>query len=143
MIWRLRFCHHESGVCHSVIPTEAEGSRAVCGAQGRIRGPMKRSRICKDLSMRPEDGARSLDYARDDGHVSTFVQCGGFCGPASISVELLASPAAKGRATRKNGRATGGEERPHGNQLNLGKISGLTSSKVAILRNASVVLSRV
>jgi hypothetical protein len=60
---RLPHTNHRAAIGHSVIPTEAEGSRAVCGAQGRIRGPMKRRRICKDLRMRLEDGARSLDYS--------------------------------------------------------------------------------
>jgi hypothetical protein len=46
------------GICHSVIPTEATGSRAVCGAQERIRGLVKRRRICKDLSMRPRGRGR-------------------------------------------------------------------------------------
>jgi hypothetical protein len=61
----------------SVIPTEVEGSCAVCDAQEGTPRPVKRLRMCNDLCLRPEDEARSLDYARDDGHVSTFVQCGG------------------------------------------------------------------
>ncbi len=45
----------------SVIPTEAEGSRAVCGAQARVFRLAGLPRSCRDPSMHPEDGARSLD----------------------------------------------------------------------------------
>jgi len=38
----------------SVIPTEVEGSRAVCGTQPRFSRPVGRVRTCGGLSMRPE-----------------------------------------------------------------------------------------
>ncbi len=47
---------------HSVIPIEVERSRAVCGAQAQASRPARRPRSCRDLRMRPEDGARFLDY---------------------------------------------------------------------------------
>jgi hypothetical protein len=40
---------HDTRLCHSVIPTEAEGSRAVCGTQEGTLRPVKRLRMCKDL----------------------------------------------------------------------------------------------
>ncbi len=46
----------------SVIPTEAEGSRAVCGAQTQASRMARKLRLCTAPSMRPEEGARSLDY---------------------------------------------------------------------------------
>ncbi len=69
----------------SVIPTEVEGSHAVCGAQARASRLAGLPRLCRDPSMRPEDGARSLDYARDDGHIwSTFVHRVRSNGPVDI-----------------------------------------------------------
>jgi hypothetical protein len=65
----------KSRLCHSVTPTEVEGSRSVCGAQEVAPRRVKRMRMCRDLRMRPWDGARSLDCARDDGNASAFVQC--------------------------------------------------------------------
>src|SRR6266852_2063546 len=75
-------CHESRGfvgwTADCVIPTEVEGSRAVYGAQAQASRLAGLPRMCRDPSMRPEDGARSLDYARDDGHIwSTFVQRGG------------------------------------------------------------------
>src|SRR6266849_3178568 len=69
----------------SVIPTEAEGSRAACGAQAQASRLAGLPRLCRDPSMHPEDGARSLHFGRDDGHIrSTFVQRGGSNGPVNI-----------------------------------------------------------
>ncbi len=59
----------------SVIPTEVEGSRAVYGKQARASRLAGLPRSCRDPSMHPEDGARSLHFGRDDGHIRcTFVQ---------------------------------------------------------------------
>ena len=38
----------------SVIPTEVEGSHAVCGAQARASRLAGLPRLCRDPSMRPE-----------------------------------------------------------------------------------------
>jgi hypothetical protein len=55
----------------SVIPTEAEGSRAVCGAQEKTGALSTRTveagPICGDGSQHLADEVRSLGSARDDG----------------------------------------------------------------------------
>ncbi len=75
----------ESAV-RSVIPTEAEGSRAVCDAQAQASRMARKLRLCIAPSMRPEEGARSLRFGRDDGRglCFIFVQRGGSNGPVNI-----------------------------------------------------------
>ena len=59
-----------------------EGSRAVYGAQTRASRLAGLPRLCRDPSISPEDGARSLHFGRDDRHIRcTFVQRGGSDGP--------------------------------------------------------------
>ncbi len=53
----------------------AGGDASPCETPAKLRGSL----------YAPEDEARSLDFARDDGLVSTFVQCGGSNGPMRIT----------------------------------------------------------